>query len=79
MENIINDPEADQKLKLAASKTILDRAGVIAPKAREPAKSGKFGEELSSLSIPELRAFIAKGKAKLAETAVPSLVGSASA
>ena len=81
LENIINDPEAPPKLKLDASKTILDRAGHIAPRAREPSKEGATELGLGALSVHELQALAAgmeaQREAEIAKTAAPRLVGGA--
>ncbi len=91
LRGIIEDENAPPKLRLDAAKTALDRAGYIAPKAREPSdpRNAKLG--LGDLSTHELQGYVAylqamKNKAdpaaeddNTAEVATPRLVGSASA
>lgn len=53
-----------QKLQLEAGKTVLDRAGHIAPKAAEPAAM-IGGKPIASMSLEETEAFIREGQAAL--------------
>jgi phage terminase small subunit len=55
---------AGQKLQLEAAKTVLDRAGHIAPKASEPEMIGD--KPITEMSLEELEAFIREGQAALA-------------
>lgn len=54
---------AGQKLQLEAAKTVLDRAGHIAPKASEPDMIGD--KPLNEMTVEELEAFIRQGQAAL--------------
>ena len=73
--------EAAPKLRLDAAKTILDRTGIIAPKAREPSTEGAMERGLGALSVHELQELAAgmeaQREAEIAKTAVPRLVGGA--
>jgi phage terminase small subunit len=82
VETLMKDETVSAKVRLDAAKTILDRAGYIAPKAKE----GRSDTEtpLHEMSTEELRAMAARleheiaGRAKLVsavEYAVPDLVG----
>lgn len=62
---------AGQKLQLEAAKTVLDRAGHIAPKASEPEMIGD--KPLTEMSLEELEAFIRRGQAALAKMDEDSL------
>lgn len=53
LQDILNDEDAPMKLRLDAARTVLDRAGVIAPKAEEP--QGRSDRAMSELSVPELQ------------------------
>lgn len=68
IEGILNDESlatsvAGRKLQFEASKTILDRAGHIAPKAAEPEMAGD--KPLNTMSVEELEAFIRDGRESL--------------
>lgn len=65
--DIIQDETASPKLRLDASKTILDRTGIIAPKA--PDSEPLMERELTEMSVPELEQFIRDQKAKMAAAA----------
>ena len=65
---IIDDESAPPKLRLDAAKTVLDRAGFIAPKAEERSQEDEAEHGLSALSTDELRAYIAVEKAKLRQS-----------
>ena len=67
---IIDDPDALPKLKMDAAKTLLDRAGLIAPRAAEQKPSGSQ-TDLTSLSMEELEAFILQGQASLSQGREP--------
>jgi phage terminase small subunit len=62
---------AGQKLQLEAAKTVLDRAGHIAPKASEPEMIGD--KPLAQMSLDELEAFIRQGQAALARVGEANL------
>ena len=85
LRSIIEDEKAPAKIRLDAAKTVLDRIGVIAPKAKEPPKESDDPLGLSDLSTEELKGYVAylqkiKGKAgtatetdETAKAAVPHL------
>lgn len=54
-----------QKVQLEAAKSVLDRAGHIAPKAWEPEMIGD--KPITEMSLDELDAFIRQGQAALAQ------------
>ena len=64
---ILDDKTAAPKLRLDAAKTVLDRAGYIAPKAEERPQPESEAEKLNKLSIEQLEAFVADQEAKLAQ------------
>lgn len=66
---VIQDEKAPLKLRVDASKTILDRAGHIAPKAAEPDRAGD--KPMSEMSAEELRAFVSRAQSELANRARP--------
>lgn len=53
-----------QKVQLEAAKSVLDRAGHVAPKASEPEMIGD--KPITEMSLDELDAFIRQGQAALA-------------
>lgn len=59
LEGILNDEQAAPKLRLDAAKTVLDRAGFIAPKAKERPPEGSARKSINSMSVAELEAFVA--------------------
>jgi hypothetical protein len=65
------DTVSGQKLQLEAAKTVLDRAGHIAPKASEAEMIGD--KPLTEMSLDELDAFIRAGQAALAKVAGDNL------
>ena len=71
---IIDDPDALPKLKMDAAKTLLDRAGLIAPRASEQKPSGSQ-TDLTSLSMEELETFIREGQISLAQGREPGAGG----
>ncbi len=68
LREIVHDKEAPQKLRLEASRTILDRSGIIAPRAAEQKPLGQE-RALADLSPAELSAFIRQGQESLARKA----------
>ena len=83
LRSIIEDEAAPLKIRLDAAKTVLDRSGHIAPKAREPSDPGNVKLGLGDLSAQKLQGYIAylremKEKAdpaaEIADAAVPRLV-----
>lgn len=62
--------EASPKLRVEAAKTVLDRVGVIAPRAEHQAIAG--AEDLSAMTAAELRQFVAGGLEELARRAKPA-------
>lgn len=62
--------EASPKLRVEAAKTVLDRVGVIAPRAEHQAIAG--AEDLSAMSAAELRRFVVSGLEELASRAKPA-------
>lgn len=65
IEGILNDPDAHPKLKLEAAKTVLDRAGYVAPRAPEAAEMKP--KRPSEMSIAELERSVADMRAQQAE------------
>lgn len=65
LETVLDDEEAHPKLRVEAAKTILDRAGFIAPKASEP-EAPFDGKPLHEMTITELQEFIDRGEAQRA-------------
>jgi phage terminase small subunit len=59
LEGILNDEQAAPKLRLDAAKTVLDRAGFIAPKAEERPPEGSARKSINSMSVAELEQFVA--------------------
>ena len=55
------------KLRVEAAKALLDRAGYVAPKAAEPLPDGL--RDPSEMTSEELRAFLARAEAELADRA----------
>jgi phage terminase small subunit len=60
LEGILNDEQAPPKLRLDAAKTVLDRAGFIAPKAEERQPEGSARKPINSMSKAELEQFVAE-------------------
>lgn len=58
-------------VRVQAAKTVLDRAGHIAPKAAEPPRAGD--KPLSEMTADELEAFIRRGREALDGAARPQL------
>lgn len=69
LQGIIEDENAPQKLRLDAAKTILDRAGVIPPKAPDAPDIADKG--LEELSVQELQQQLDDLKAQRAANAQP--------
>ena len=63
LAGIIDDDTAAPKLRLDASKTILDRAGYIAPKAPESPKPASEGDALDAMNLEQLKRFVAEHRA----------------
>jgi hypothetical protein len=63
------DAAIDKRIRLAAAKTLLDRAGHIAPKALAPSKAGE--KPLNELSTGELRELADKLERELSDRAKP--------
>lgn len=63
LHQILSDPKANGKLRLDAAKTVLDRAGHVAPKAIEQAQEGR--KSLAEMSFEELGAYVAEAKARV--------------
>ncbi len=59
LEGIIDDETAAPKLRLDAAKTILDRAGYIAPKAPESPKPESEVDALDAMNLEQLKKFVA--------------------
>lgn len=66
LKKIIDDPKAPDKLKLEAAKTILDRAGLIAPKA--PEAPDLTDKDTTEMTMAELQAAIRKIDAEIERT-----------
>lgn len=64
---VMKDEEAGWRVRIEAAKTLLDRAGFVAPKAADPEKPGDKG--LADMSRDELKGFIAKANNELANRA----------
>ena len=65
---ILADPRIDaamMRIKLDAAKTVLDRAGHVAPKAAEPERD-PTAKSMSEWTMAELDAFVTESRAKLA-------------
>ena len=60
LEGIIDDDTAAPKLRLDAAKTVLDRAGYIAPKAPESPKPASEADDLDGMSLAQLKRFVAE-------------------
>ena len=69
LQGILEDDTAAPKLRLDAAKTVLDRAGYIAPKAEERPQPESEADKLNKLSIEQLEAFVADQEAKLDQAA----------
>jgi len=67
LRQIINDQSAHPKIVLDAAKTILDRAGHVAPKAAEPEPPAR--KPLAEMSVQELEEFIRRGRETQAQDA----------
>lgn len=61
--NLARSDKASDRVKLEAAKTLLDRAGFIAPKAADADPDGN--KPLSEMTPDELRDFISKGREQL--------------
>jgi hypothetical protein len=76
LRRYVKDESMHPKIRLDAAKTLLDRAGHIAPKAREA--GGGHDKPLHEMSIDELRALVDRyeaelgGRAKLVSPEGPS-------
>jgi phage terminase small subunit len=57
---ILNDPKASDKLKLEASKTVMDRAGLVAMRTPEDGSQYR-NKRPEDMSIDELQDFIRRG------------------
>jgi phage terminase small subunit len=68
LREILEDEKAHPRLRLEASKTILDRAGMIAPKAEEPQRPGAR-KSLAEMSMEELNEFVRRGEEAMARAA----------
>ena len=62
LREIVNDKDAPQKLRLDASKTILDRAGFVAPKAEERPQHDSQMDKLRDMNVKQLENFITKNR-----------------
>lgn len=67
LTDILADKDSSRTIRLAASKTILDRAGHIPPKA--PDSISDLGRSIAEKSSAEIREFIAAAELALAEKA----------
>ena len=67
IQKILEDEDANPRLRLDAAKTALDRAGYIAPKAPEAPE--RLEKPLSELSVQELEDFIRQRRAWTEEKA----------
>ncbi|WP_374340256.1 terminase small subunit [Methyloversatilis sp.] len=67
--DIMRDEEAPPKVRLDASKVILDRAGLVAtqPEASDPADS--YDRPVSEMTREELRALLEEARAAMADAA----------
>ena len=63
LRQYVKDPSMHPKIRLDAAKTLLDRAGHIAPKARDA--SGGQDKPLNEMSRDELRALVDRYEAEL--------------
>ena len=70
LREIINDPTVPLKLRLEAAKTVLDRSGIITPRAAEQKPPGQ-ANDLASMSMEELETFIRQGQISLAQGRAP--------
>ena len=66
LEGVMDDPNAPAGARVDAAKTILDRAGFPAIPAKALARGG-LSDAPAEMSREELRAFIAQGRAALAQ------------
>lgn len=62
--------ETSPKQRIEAARTVLDRVGVIAPRAEAPIVGG--AEDLAAMTAAELRQFVAGGLEELARRAKPA-------
>ena len=63
LASIIDDETAAPKLRLDAAKTVLDRAGYIAPKAAESPKPESEADALDGMNLAQLKRFVAAHEA----------------
>lgn len=63
LERIVDNEDAPLRVRLDAAKTILDRGGIIAPRAPEPVISGP--KPLEAMTAAELEEFILRTEAEL--------------
>ena len=63
LRQYVKDPSMHPKIRLDAAKTLLDRAGHIAPKAKDP--SAGHDKPLHEMSLEELRALVDRYEAEL--------------
>lgn len=69
LRDIAADEAVDKRLRVVCAKTILDRAGHIAPKASAPGSKGDV--PLNEMSMTDLRALADKLEGELATRAKP--------
>ncbi len=67
LRDVVQDERCDKRLRVVCAKTILDRAGHIAPKAAAPGAAGDV--PLNEMSMTDLRALADKLEGELADRA----------
>lgn len=77
VRDILNDKELSPKVRLDAAKTVLDRAGHIAPKAEAPQDPASV-RDLNQMDRDQLEAFIERAQRAIADQAKPVIDGQAS-
>src|SRR5215831_18299686 len=71
LRQYVKDTEMNPKIRLDAAKTLLDRSGHIAPKARD--ESAEREKSLHEMSTDELRAMVDRLETEVANRATPVL------
>ncbi|MBL26157.1 MAG: hypothetical protein CMM50_01205 [Rhodospirillaceae bacterium] len=67
LRQVIDDPDANLRIRVDAAKTILDRGGFAAAKAEAPDASRSPEKAPSEMTLEELEAYIQDGRKRLAE------------
>jgi phage terminase small subunit len=75
LRQYVTDPKMNPKIRLDAAKTLLDRSGHIAPKARD--ERAEREKSLHEMSADELRAMVDRLETEVANRAMPVLGASA--